>query len=121
MATLSIDGDDLVVRLGPWEKLGAASGDIRVPRRAIKQVRVTDQPFAEIRGWRVGTGLPGVVALGTWRTRGARDFVAVYRRQRGVVVELEGAPFERFVLTAPDPEAVQRQLASGRSFIPWRR
>jgi hypothetical protein len=120
MASITLDGDDLVVRLSRLEKLGAVSGDIRVPRRTVKDVRVTDQPFAEIRGWRVGSALPGVYAVGTWRAKGVKDFVAVRRGQRGVVVELAGAPFARLIVTTPDPEGLRKQL-SGRSLMPWRR
>jgi hypothetical protein len=52
-----------------------------------------------------GTGLPGVIALGTRRYKGGRDFVAVYGRSReAVVVEFKAGPYGRFVVTDPDAE-----------------
>ena len=37
------------------------------------------QPFRELSGLRApGTGLPGVIALGTWRGRGQKDFAALF-------------------------------------------
>ena len=50
------------------------------------------QVVGELRGLRApGTGIPGVIALGTWRSKGAKDFAAVYRGGPAVVVELARA------------------------------
>ena len=57
-----------------------------------------------------GTGLPGVLALGTWRGNGGKDFAALYRGGPAVVVELEGAPFRRLLVSAHDAPAVAELL-----------
>jgi hypothetical protein len=36
MATLEVSGDELVLRLSRWERLGALHGDVRVPRRSVR-------------------------------------------------------------------------------------
>ncbi len=111
MAALAVSGDDLCVHLNWLEKLGALRGDVRVPRAAIRAVRVTDSPFAELRGLRApGTGFPGVIALGTRRGRNVRDFTAVYVGQRAVVVELAGSSFHRLIVCTADPERDAAQL-----------
>ena len=51
-----------------------------------------------------------MIALGTWRSKGAKDFVAVYRGGPAVVVELEGAEFRRLVVSAHDAVAVAESL-----------
>ena len=59
-------------------------GDVSVPLASIRSVRVSDDPWAELRGMRYpGTRLPRVVALGTWRHSLGRDFVAVYGKGPG--------------------------------------
>src|SRR5688572_15303743 len=80
VAKLIMEQQDLVVRLSLLEKVGAfRRGDVRVPKSSVRDVRVTVRPFAELRGFRApGTGVPGLIALGTWRQRGRRDFAAVY-------------------------------------------
>ncbi|MEY2566356.1 MAG: hypothetical protein QOE35_885 [Actinomycetota bacterium] len=111
MAVMRIDGDDLVVELTGWEKAGALRGDVRVPRRSVREVRLVDDAMAAVKGLRApGTGWPGVIALGTWRRRGAKDFVAAYRHRPGVVVELDGAPFARLIVSTDDPAAVVEAL-----------
>lgn len=89
MAELDMKADGLYVRLSPKEKLGALGGDRFVRRGSISSVRYLDNARHAIRGLRLpGTGLPGVIALGTWRTRSTSDFVAVYRNDPGYAIEL---------------------------------
>ena len=108
MAELRIDGDDLVLELSGKERFGAFHGDVRVPVSSVTAVRPVDSAVREVRGLRApGTAFPRRIALGTWRRRGSKDFVATHRRGPGVVIELEGQDFGRRVGSATDiPEAV---------------
>jgi hypothetical protein len=105
MVQLLIDGDDLTVRLGPWERLGALRrADVRVPLAAVVSARSVDSAYAEVRGIRApGTGVPGRLLLGTWRRRRAKDFVAVSGKGPGVVIDLDGEGFSRLVVSEPMP------------------
>ncbi len=105
MAELRVNGTELVVALSELEKLGAFRGDIRVPLTAVRAVRVADEPRPELRGVRApGTGIPGIIALGARRGEG-HDFAAVYHDRPAVVVELEGATFDRLVISVDNPDA----------------
>lgn len=107
MADLRIDGDELVLELSPLEKAGAIHGNVRVPRASVRSVQPVDDAMGAVRGLRApGTGLPGFIALGTWRRKGGKDFVAAYRHRPGVVVELEGAPYRRLIVSTADADAV---------------
>ena len=112
MAALVVEDGDLLVRLSRWEKLGALHGDIRVGRDAVEDIRVSHAPFGELRGVRApGTGVPRVIALGTWRTRDGKDFAALYRGMPAVIVSLrDGAPFRRLLIGAHDAEAIAAPL-----------
>ena len=111
MATLEREGNEVVVKLSTLEKLGAAHDDVRVPWSAVRYVRVSDSPLRELRGLRIGTGIPGVVALGTWFARGGRTFAAAHRGSKGVVVELDGGtPYRKLVVSCPDAAAVADSL-----------
>lgn len=103
MADLAVEGAAVVVRLTPLEKLGAMRGDVRVPLTAVTAVRVSEDPWSELRGMRMpGTGIPGVIALCTLRGAGVRDFAAVYGRRPAVVVEASGADFGRLTVSCDD-------------------
>jgi hypothetical protein len=107
MAKLRIEGDELVVHLSGWERFGAFHGHVRVPLAQVTEVRSVEAATRELYGLRIpGTGLPGVIALGTWRRRGAKDFVAAYRRRPGVVIDLDGHDFARIVVSGVVPEEV---------------
>jgi hypothetical protein len=110
-AALVIDNGELVLRLSPLQRLGALHGDIRVPLAAVERVEVSADPWRALHGLRApGTGLPGVIALGTWRRRGGKDFVALRGRGPGVVVHLRDGPFGRLLVSARDAEAVACEL-----------
>ena len=72
MAKLIVDGPDLVVHMSSLEKLGALRGDVRVPLRTVQSAEVEPHPWGALRGIRVGTGIPGVIALGIRHFRTAR-------------------------------------------------
>jgi hypothetical protein len=111
MAEIRIEADDVVVHLSGLERLGAMRGDVRVPRSAILECRVSDDPWSELRGIRApGTGLPGVISLCTLRGDGTRDFAALYRKRPAVVIELTDAEFNRLIVSVKDT-AFARELA----------
>ncbi len=114
MARLEIQGDRLVVCISVGEKLAAVK--LRRPGvqlSAVRSVRIVQHPFEELRGIRApGLRVPGSVALGTWRSRRGRDFVAVYRGRPAVIVELEGARYRRFVVSVTDPAAVVAAISA---------
>lgn len=116
MAEIELDGDDVVIRLSRLEKVAALHGDVRVPRASVTHVRVAERPRSELRGLRMpGTGWPKpLLALGTWRRRGAKpDFVVIHGRAPVVVVELDArsTKFDRLLLSVRDVDAVVRLLA----------
>ena len=111
MATLTIQDGELVVHLSRWEKAGALHGDVRVPLGSVEDVSVSAQPFGELRGLRApGTGWPRVIALGTFRYSGGKDFAAIYRRKPAVIVRLRDAEFRRLLIAADDAEAVAARI-----------
>jgi len=111
MADLVVEGSDLVVQMSGLEKLGALRADVRVPLSAIREVRVSDRPWSELRGIRApGTGWPGLIALCTRRGAGIKDFSAVYRQRPAVVVECGGAEFDRLVISRADAAEKARML-----------
>jgi hypothetical protein len=112
MATLAVDGSDLVVQLNALEKLGALRGNVRVPLSSVRAVRVSDAAWSELRGIRApGTGLPGVISLCTRRGPGIHDFAAVYGQRPAVVVELTGGPFDRLVVSCADTAGASDRAA----------
>lgn len=111
MARFTLEGDQLLLDLTGWEKVEGFHGDIRVAAAAVRDVRVSGDPWSELRGIRApGTGLPGVIAVGTRRGSGFRDFAAVHGKGPAVVVELEDAEFDRLVVTQDDAEAAAGEL-----------
>ena len=103
MATLAVVGDDLVVKMSWFERLEAVHSDVHVRRSAVREVRVVDSAWPELRGIRApGTGIPGVVAVGTRRGGFGKDFAVVHGTGPAVIVELDGERYARLVVTAKD-------------------
>ena len=118
MSTISVEDDQLVVRLSRWGQLAALRGPVRVPLSEVRSVAVEPDPWSALRGIRSpGTGWPGAIAYGTWRMTGeGSDFNAVRGRGPAVRVDLApGAPFSRLLVTVADPEATVDEIDSCRS------
>lgn len=113
MARLLLDDGDLVLRFSRMERLGALRGDLRAPLSAVEDVRVSSTPWRELRGVRApGTGVPNRIALGTWRYRGGKDLVALYRSSApAVIVRLRDQPFQRLLVSAADAEAMAEAIS----------
>ena len=111
LAELIVDGDELVVRLRAVERIEAVHGEVRVPLRSVRTVEVLDDAVGAVHGFRVGTGIPGSVAIGTFTSRDAKTFAVVHHdTPRGVRVNLEGAQFDEMIVGCDDPEAVAAAL-----------
>jgi hypothetical protein len=104
VAQLVVDGDELVVRLTTWEKVSGFHGNVRVPLAALRSVRTPDNAWAELRGWRMaGTGIPGLVAIGTRRHGDGYDFTAVHRQRPAVQIDINGPPrWQRLLISVED-------------------
>jgi hypothetical protein len=108
VAHLDVAGGELILRLSALERLGGfVRGDAHVALTAVRGARAVANPWKELRGIRSpGTGFPGLIALGTRRFGGGKDFAAVYGRGPGVVVDLVGVEFARLIVSTRDAEAV---------------
>ena len=114
MAELTVEGDDLVVKLSTLEKAEAAHGDLRVPRSSVHGAEVVADAAQAVPGWKViGAGWPGSFAIGTY-SGGAdhqKTFAVVHHdHPRGVKVQLSGTKFDLIVVSCEDPETTLRQL-----------
>jgi len=107
MSRLIVDGTDLVVGLSWLEKLGAVHGNVRVPLHSVRSAVAEPEPWSAVRGKKVaGTGIRGVVVLGTRYFDGGRDFVAVTNGRPAVRVELSGdAPYAQLLVSVSDAES----------------
>jgi hypothetical protein len=111
MAELIINVCDITVSLSAVEKLEALHGNVTVSRSAVARVRTVPDGMVEVHGLRApGTGLPGVIKVGTWRSREGKTFAVCHGRRPAIVLELVGAPYNRLVVTLDDPELAMRSL-----------
>lgn len=113
VATLVVEGSDLVVKMSEIEKFEAVHPDVHVLLSTVRAVRVAEDAWPELRGIRApGTGIPGVIAVGTRRGSFGKDFAVVHGGERAIVVELDGAAYSRIILTTPDADNVAAEIQS---------
>ena len=102
------EGNELVLQLSFWEKMGALHSNPRTSLDSIEKIEFIDQLWGSstLRGVRApGTAIPYVVLLGTLRGRGYKDFVAMTGRGEGVVITLKSGPFARWIFTLEQPKS----------------
>ena len=102
MARVMREGNELILQLSFWEKMGALHSNLRTSLDAIEKIEFVDQLWGSstLRGVRApGTAIPYVVLLGTLRGLKFKDFVAMRGRGEGVIITLNSAPFARWIFT----------------------
>lgn len=98
---IAFENDEMVVRLGPLEKLAALRGKaLRVPRTAIRKVKRSLPPSTWKQLRVPGTHIPGLLKAGSYYTDRGWEFWYVTRagRRHPLTVELEGQPYRYLVL-----------------------
>ncbi|AZS38393.1 hypothetical protein CVS47_03050 [Microbacterium lemovicicum] len=102
MVTLLLDSTRLEVALSGMERaLSFHKGNVILERTTIVKVQLVDDAWTWLRGVHApGTYLRGALAMGTWKSAGASDFVLIRRRRPAIVIDLDGHDeFERVILS----------------------
>lgn len=111
MAELRIHDDSVTISLSVAEKIEAIHADVTFPRSAITSVREVPDGMTEVHGLRMpGTGLPGVILVGTFREPKRTTFAVCHGRRPAVVLDLTGQPYDRVVVTVDNPDEDLRAL-----------
>ena len=113
MAKVKVVGEELLLELSFWERVGALHSSPRVSLSAITKIEFIENLWSKevLRGVRApGTGIPYGVLLGTMRGRSYRDFTAIKGRGAGVEICLNEGPFERWIFTLRQPKSEIEKL-----------
>jgi hypothetical protein len=113
MADLKVEGNDVVVRLNAAEALVTWRRQVRVPVACLRMVQVEQCPLSGLSLLRLpGFCVPGVVILGSGRRGGRREFAAVRAGCAAVVMDAEGASWDRVVISHTGAVAIAAELAA---------
>ena len=108
MARVIREGNELVLQLSFWEKLGALNSSPRASIDSVEKIEFEDELWgsSSLRGVRApGTAIPYVVLLGTLRGLKYKDFVAMKGRGEGAIITLKSGPFARWIFTVKQPKS----------------
>lgn len=113
MVTLLLDSTQLEVVLSGTERaLSFRRSNIRIDRSSIVRVQLTDDPWTWLRGVvSPGSHVPGVIAMGTWKSVAGLDFVLIRGRKPGVVIDVQDhEEFQRLAFTTRHGVALVQAL-----------
>jgi hypothetical protein len=121
MPVLALEPDRARIVLSARERVAALHAPFDIPFACIRSVAVVRDLDAVKRGVRApGLQWPRGARIGTWRSRGLRDFWAVASvRRPALVLELRGHEFDRVVLGVEDGDADGEALE--RAVEDWHR
>jgi hypothetical protein len=109
MAHIVIAGNRVRLELSLLEKLGAIRNSPEIDLGEIESIEVVDNPWTHrvLKGFRIGTGFPYLVLLGTMQYKKGRDFCAIYKRRPNAVVTLKSGPFKRWIFEIKDMSEIE--------------
>jgi hypothetical protein len=105
MAELLISDDQIKLKMSLWEQLGSFHGPVRGKISEIAEIKSVPDPWDRkniMKGMRApGTGIPGIIMLGTLRNfRGWKAFCAIYRHKPAVIITWRSGEFTDWIFTA---------------------
>jgi hypothetical protein len=110
MASITVDGLTVRVTFPTREKLLGLVRNYEAPVSSVVGAREVGTWRGDVRGLRVGLGLPTIWLLGNWIGRGHRQLVALRRNRPAVYVALHGEKYDELLIETPDPETVLARL-----------
>lgn len=117
MVNIDIDDDRIVVTPRGIHQLLAFKRRIEIPLSCLRAVRADPEAargfFHGLRS--PGTNVPGLLTAGTYYTGRERQFWAVRRRERVIVVKLQGHPFDRLIVEVDDPQREVARIEAARA------
>ena len=110
----ALDGDELLVELSGWDRVLSLKSRLRVPLGSISSAEAkhrTEINRLPGRWLRLpGTYVPSMVHHGSYGRRPHRDFWALFRQERVLVVHCRDWDYERLVLAVPDCDRLADEL-----------
>jgi hypothetical protein len=111
MPKYEINKRTLEVKLNLLERIAALRWSVSVPLSAIRGATVDRGAVPDNLGIRApGTGLPGVVAAGTFFKNRDKQFVFWMAGDSVVVVELNGHKFQRLILGTQNADELEQKI-----------
>jgi hypothetical protein len=97
------------LNLSALETLGALRLSPEIALAEIESVEIVENPWTTqvLKGFRIGTGFPFLVLLGTMKYRGGKDFCAIYKRRPSAVITLKSGPFRRWIFEVKDSAEIE--------------
>lgn len=113
MASLEIEGDELVLHLSGFEKAAALHRDLRFPVSSIGTIEVEPKPFGLVKGFRAaGLSIPRRVAIGTFRRMGSTRFIVLRGTGPAVHITFTRGSIAALVIGTADAEALAQRVRS---------
>ncbi len=114
MADITIENDELILKLSAVEKAEAVHGDLRVPLSEVQKVEVIDDALEMTRiktGFKVGMRAPGYASVAVIRRPRYKAFVAVHHdTPKAIRVTLASDSYNEWVVGVANPESVLASL-----------
>jgi hypothetical protein len=113
MATITFDGNQVVLTFTRFERFFGLIHDQRIPMGSITAVSAVPTGLSATEGWRApGLGMPGRSKIGTWRGNGRKMLVRVQRDQPAVRIDADGQPYHAYLIGADEAAGVADAISA---------
>jgi hypothetical protein len=110
-----LEDGHLLVKLTGWDRVLSIRRQLKVPLSAITGVEAKSREEIQRLPGRwlrlPGTYVPSMVHHGSYGRRPNRDFWALFRQERVLVIRIDEWDYQRIVLGMDDPDSVAAELA----------
>jgi hypothetical protein len=112
MARIMLSDEEIRIELSLGERIFGLMGSRTIPRSAVTEVALENDPLSATRGMRApGLGVPGRTRIGTWRGKGRTTFVSIRHSLPAVRIETTGLDRDAFIVSVSDAQDIVDALS----------
>lgn len=111
MNTVCVSDGTVAIKIEGMDKLWSFKGALNIPRKAIVKAYLRPENMKPPRLRAPGTYLPHIIAAGTYRGLGKKEFWDTHFQGDCVVFDLAGFDYTRVVVDVPDARSLLEALA----------
>lgn len=112
MVKITKQNNQFMIDILGFHKILALRSKIVINQEEILNVYQNPDEIKLFKGWRLGTGIPGIITAGEFRENGIVNFWDMCNKKNTIIIELKNHYYNKLYIEVASPDAMIALLKS---------